>query len=413
MARLDDGRVCFVLGALENEVVEAVITKKKRSYIEAIAANVLEPSMHRVSPKDDAYLSTSPWQVVAFKRENELKTQMIRDVFDQQGIKLPDFDVKSDGEEWAYRNKMEFSFWWSPETDKVDLAFYKRGSNSKIVVDGSSLAPECINEAAREFIAQVNELGIRAGDMKSIVFRSSAQGQVVASLFVKTELDSLTKIDLSIQGFEIWLSDKRSPASVRTKLLKMQGDTTLTDDIFGKTFAYGVNSFFQINVPMYELALKDIRASLLVNQPAIDMFSGVGSIGLSVSKSPVLIELDNDSVSYARQNADASAEVLHMPSEKALDVVVEEINLIVDPPRAGLNKKLLTKICEVRPRRLIYMSCDAATHARDVSALIEAGYSLDSFNAYNFFPKTPHTETLAVLTRSDRMNSHGNKEQDS
>ena len=100
LAHLDDGRVCFVWGALPGEVVEVEITKKKRNFLEAITKKVLSPSEHRVEARDDAYLSTSPWQIVSFDEENKLKQQMISEVFTQHDVALPSFSVLTDQLVW-------------------------------------------------------------------------------------------------------------------------------------------------------------------------------------------------------------------------------------------------------------------------------------------------------------------------
>lgn len=397
LTRTPDGRVCFVWGALPGERVTLEITKKRKSYMEALVADVIEASADRVKPRDAAYLSTSPWQVASFDAENRMKCEVIVDAFGQQSIDLPEFSLQTDGREWGYRNKMEYSFWWTPETDTVDLAFHKRASRAKVPTNSSSLAMESINAVSEAMKAEVNRLSIMARNLKSIVIRSTQGGAAYASIFAKDDIPELDQIELPVEGLEIWLSDPKSPASVQTKLLHQKGAENMSDTVCGRSFSYGVNSFFQVNVPMYELAIKDIRSMVDPGLPTVDMFSGVGSIGLSVADRPELIETDGDSTKWARVNAAGEADVTRSKSEDALDHIARDQNLILDPPRAGLHKKVIEKISEAMPSRVIYMSCEASTHARDVRLLMDAGYRLARFSAYNFFPKTPHTETLALL----------------
>jgi 23S rRNA (uracil1939-C5)-methyltransferase len=129
------------------------------------------------------------------------------------------------------------------------------------------------------------------------------------------------------------------------------------------------------------------------------MYGGVGSIGLSISDDPVIVEIDNATVAMAKHNAEKTgAEVIHASTEKALKYITNDRVLIVDPPRAGLHKDVVTKILEVKPKKLVYLSCNPATQARDI-ALLQEEYSIVAFEGYNFFPRTPHIETLAILQR--------------
>ena len=126
------------------------------------------------------------------------------------------------------------------------------------------------------------------------------------------------------------------------------------------------------------------------------MYAGVGSIGLSVAGSEVqLIEADAATAAMARVNA---AEVIESPSEKVLEYIPSDRTVIFDPPRAGLHDKVVQHTLAVLPPKIIYLSCNPATQARDLAQLQQA-YDITFFEGYNFFPHTPHIETLAVLNR--------------
>lgn len=400
LARSDDGKVAFVWGALPDETVEVEVTKKKSKYIEAVATRVHEASPERVAASDEAYLATSPWQIFSYQFENSQKQILVREVFSQQGIMLPEFSLHASESRLGYRNKMEFSFWWVPETDSVELAFHKRGSSVKVPVSGSSLARQEINEAAEHIRNEVNRLKIEARQLKTVIIRCSKAGSTVASLTVKDESVDVSDISLGkLAGLEVWYSDKRSPASVRTKQLLHLGSIELQDTVLGNTFSYDVHSFFQVNIPMYEQALGTIKKH--VHGQTVDMFSGVGSIGLSASPNPILVEVDNASFEYLQMNANNKGQPVHAASEDAVEYIDSAETLILDPPRAGLHKKVIHAISVARPHTIAYLSCDSATHARDVALLLDSGYQLTTFEAYNFFPCTPHTETLAVLSRAN------------
>jgi len=397
LGELSDGRKVFVWNTLPGEKVHARIIKKKRSYAEAIAEEILEASPERVEPVEANYLATSPWQMMTFDAENKYKKAIVAELFQQAHVQIPEFQVTAPVEQWQYRNKMEYSFWGDDEG--LHLALHQRGSHGKQIVAGSKLAMPAIDVAANAILAQLQKLETRAGDLKTIIVRTSQQGDAAVALFVKPE--TLAKLDLppEIKGLRVYHSNPKSPASVPTKLLYELGDTTLTDELLGKPFAYDVDSFFQVNIPIFEKALQRIKE--FCNEPDIvDMYAGVGSIGLSVAKSRVeLIELDPATANMARANAVESslqAEVVEASTEKALEYIVADKPVIFDPPRAGLHTKVANRVLETLPPKIIYLSCNPATQARDL-ALLQEKYAVAYFEAFNFFPRTPHIETLVVL----------------
>lgn len=397
LADLSDGRKVFVWNALPGETVRIRIIKKKRSYAEAIAEDVLVASPDRVSPLEDNYLSTSPWQILGYSAENGYKSEIARELFAHSLVPMKEIgEAVHDGHEWHYRNKMEYSFWG--DEDGLHLALHSRGSHGKQIVEGSMLARVSLDDGARAILAKLRSLGVRAGDLKTIIVRSSQSDEVVAALY--TKLDDFQKIGLpnELKGLRVYHSDPRSPASVPTKLLYELGDPGLADELLGKRFAYDVDSFFQVNLPVYERALSRIR-EYCKGDPT-DMYAGVGSIGLSVAKKHVsLIELDQKTAAMARVNAESSdieVEVKETSTERALEYITPDKPVIFDPPRAGLHEKVVRQCLETRPPQIIYLSCNPATQARDLGQLQES-YETVFFEVYNFFPKTPHIETLAVL----------------
>lgn len=400
LAELADGRKVFVWNALPGEKVRVRIIKKKRSYAEAIAEEVVKASPERETPREDNYLATSPWQMMTFAAENKYKAEIVQELFAHEKVALPAFDpqVVHDDRQWHYRNKMEYSFWG--DEDGLHLALHQRGSHGKQIVQGSELALPVLDAGARAVLAELQKLHPRAGDLKTIIVRVSQENEVVAALY--TKLDKFTKMSLpeGLKGLRVYHSNPKSPASVPTKLLYELGDATLQDTLLGKTFTYDVDSFFQVNLPIYEQALSRIREH--VNADPVDMYAGVGSIGLSVAKEwTQLIELDPATVAMARQNFAASGlqgEVVEASTEKALEYITGDKPVIFDPPRAGLHQKVVEKCLETLPPQIIYLSCNPATQARDL-ALLQEKYTIEFFEIYNFFPRTPHIETLAVLER--------------
>jgi 23S rRNA (uracil1939-C5)-methyltransferase len=339
---------------------------------------------------------------MTFAAENEHKAAIVAELFAHEKIQLPTWSgVTHDDRDWHYRNKMEYSFWG--DEDGLHLALHQRGSHGKQIVTGSELAMPALDAGANAVLAELAKLRPRAGDLKTIIVRVSQNGDVVAALY--TKLTSFTQMPLptGVKGLRVYHSNPKSPASVPTKLLYQLGDAGLQDELLGKSFTYDADSFFQVNLPVYQQVLERIRR--VVQADPVDMYAGAGSIGLSVAKQwTQLVELDPATVAMARQNfADSGlqGEVVEASAEKSLDYIASDKPVIFDPPRAGLHAKVVERCLEALPPQIIYLSCNPATQARDL-ALLQPAYTIEHFEVFNFFPRTPHIETLAVLTRKEQ-----------
>lgn len=409
LGTLDGGRKIFVWGGLPGETVNVQITKKKSKLAEGVVVEVTEPSSERINPRDEeSYLSTSPWQIMNFESEQHYKAALIEEAFELHDIVLPEpIEVYSDGKQYEYRNKIEFSWWWDKEKETLDLAFFRRGTHGKIPVESTSLAHPSINLAAiaiRDLLR--NKPDVRAFMLKTLLIRCDKNGNVAAQLYVKepdfaqfsdSELESL-----KISGFELIFSNPKSPASVITERLQSWGTTNLSDTILDTPFTYAVEGFFQINIPVYEQALKDMKKWVSDNKPTVDLYSGVGTIGLTIGGENVtLVEINEHAVFEMKRNITAldrekAVKAILAPSESALEYIKSDSTIIVDPPRAGLHEDVINKLLDTTPERIIYLSCNPVTQARDVSRLAEK-YGIRHHQGYNFFPRTPHIEHLIVL----------------
>lgn len=412
---LDDGRKAFVWGGLPKELVTIRVTKKKSHFVEGIVTEITEESPERITPKDEnSYLSTSPWQIMPMSSEQSYKASLIEEAFLLHNITLPEkIEVFSDGVEFNYRNKVEFS-WFGDKTDDdeketLDLAFFKRGGKGKVVVDGTSLAHPSINKLAIEIRDLLREKPIVARQLKTLLIRSDQRGNAVWQLYVKDKIENLISDDeaklLSAKGGEIIYSDPKSPASRITERLNKFGDTTLSDMILGVAFNYACEGFFQINIPVYEKALSDMKAWINCNEKlsTLDLYSGVGTIGLTIGGDDVtLVEINEHAVAEMQRNITKlnrpNAKAILAPSEKSLEYITGKQIVIVDPPRAGLHSDVTNRLLETEPPRIIYLSCNPVTQARDVS-LLQEKYEIVHHQGYNFFPRTPHIEHLVVLDK--------------
>lgn len=152
-------------------------------------------------------------------------------------------------------------------------------------------------------------------------------------------------------------------------------------------------------MPAFEAALKQIDLATAGATNKIDMYSGVGTIGIAIDGTKVLVESDEHNVRMAKANVgNRDIEVVHATSESAFDYITPVATIILDPPRAGLHANLTHKLLEARPLAVVYLSCNPATQARDVARLQE-GYTIRKFEGYNFFPRTPHIESLVILEK--------------
>ena len=411
LGTLDDGRKVFVWNGLPGESVEFDISKKKSNYLEGIASNITNPSPDRIPPQEPgSYLSTSPWQMMTFDAEQRYKSQLISEAFELHHVEIPESNVYSDEIQFGYRNKLEFSWYGDTDAtsgvDTLDLAFFRRGSKGKVIVDGSKLANPNINTLARSIRDLLRTKPVTARNLKTLLIRSDQHGNCVWQLYIKDKITDLITpaeaAELPSQGGEVIFSNPKSPASVITQRLESFGNTTLTDTILGTTFRYATEGFFQVNIPVYEQALQDMKSWIPVDRPTVDMYSGVGTIGLTIgSPDTVLVELNEHAVREMQRNiADLgrSATAVLAASEQALEHITSERTIILDPPRAGLHADVVARLLDQAPERIIYLSCNPTTQARDVALLLEK-YQITHTQGYNFFPRTPHIENLVILDR--------------
>ncbi len=404
LGTLEDGRKIFFWNALPGEdVSEYEIVKKKSHYYEAIATKIKNPSEFRTNPKDPCFLSTSPWQIIDWDYENQLKTELVVEIFREHQIDITRPHIFTDNNPYYYRNKMEYALYWNNETELIELAFRLRGSHRKISINTSSIERPEIFAAAQRIINDLNSRHEEARKYQSILLRCNQNGEVSGGLYENHKPHPVFK--------------------------------NLTDDILGQTYSYSPNGFFQINLPVYELALKEIKKHINTDN-VLDLYAGVGTIGLSVARDRqlTLVEVDKSAYKELERNCftgqgDTTSEehnhrrgdygateprnggregafrrsdvALPKPilakSEDALNFVNFNQAVILDPPRAGCDVKLINKLLEITPQKIIYLSCNPATQARDVKMLLDK-YKIEEIKTFNFFPRTPHIENLVILS---------------
>lgn len=404
-----EGKVTFIYNALPGEEVGFYITKVKKNYFEGIAEEIVKPSPDRISALEpEQFLSTSPWQILSWEKELEWKEKIAHEAFFKVNDIPPQIELAATPKpQYEYRNKMEFSF--TEDTNgKISLALFKRGSKRKIPITGSKLAEPIINEIVQSVCDWLNTQALTANDLKVLIVRSNGQGQGIAALFLTKEAPDLFEIPTltsDFLGFKVYYSNPKSPAAVPTKLLYSSGQDYLIATIDGFKLKFGLLSFFQVNIPLFQETLNDLKQFIPKNSDVVDYYSGVGAIGLPLApnlKSLIMVDNNAEAISYAQDNIALNkipnAKAKCLPSEKITDLIEPHKTIILDPPRAGLHPKMIKQLLAKLPQQIIYLSCNLSTQARDLEHL-QDHYKLSFIKLYNFFPRTPHIECLCVLER--------------
>ena len=365
----ESGKKFFFWNALPGEQVEEYeILKNKSSYCIARATKIKNISPHRIKEKDACFLSTSPWQILDYNYELKQKSLLVQEIFREHEITIDPPEVVTDKKDYFYRNKMEYALYFNHEDEKIHLAFHARGSHQKILVKSSSIERPEIFKKALEIVEDLNNRHEEARKYQSLLLRCNQNGEVSGGLF-----------------------ENKKPHPVFKNL---------KDKVLGHEYSYSPNGFFQINLPVYELALKEIKDHILAGE-VLDLYAGVGTIGLSVArdKKLTLVEVDKSAYKELENNSKncPNATTILEKSENVTNYINKNQTVILDPPRAGADKKLIDKLLEAKPQKIIYLSCNPATQARDIKILLEK-YHIELIKTYNFFPRTPHIENLAILS---------------
>lgn len=431
----------FILNALPNEIVEVEIHNKKHKNYFGNAVSIQNISENRIEPKEDHYTSCSPWQILKYEEQIKNKLEFLQKAFDAYKIRLPDIKLMPAEEQdrWNYRNKVEYGFYTNKETEETSLSFFKRGSHfGKVIVKECCLIHKNLDISAQKILKWVQAKGLGGFQLKTVLLRSSSTtGKVMATLFIKDETIKVDQSELDgilddiLIGFKVVFSNPLSPSSIVTTELATVGNLILTEKIGKLNLEFGIDNFFQVHVPQFQKVLKILQTELkkVVSDKfklsgkdgavrtdilAADLYSGVGTIGLSVLDlfaKVKMIELSPMSREITLRNAknnnldDSKLEIWEGATEKSLDALNGENVIIVDPPRSGLPFKVAEKLLEVSPEIIVYLSCNPFTQARDLAILIKQ-YNIHFQQAFDSYPQTPHIENLIILTKAERFNSN-------
>jgi 23S rRNA (uracil1939-C5)-methyltransferase len=417
------GYVVFVRDAIPGDRVRAVVTKRKRAYGEARVLELLEPAPDRVAPAADH--PGAPWQVLPYERQLETKAVQVDDALRRIG-RLDGFELEPivpAVERWRYRNKLEYSF-GTDEGGALVCGFHAAGSWERIEhVEDCLLASERGNEARRAALAWCRARGLSAYDrrtqdglLRNLVVREGRRtGELQVRLVTSDEAIDLDGFAEAVGAVSVlWTRAAgvgETTAGGATEVL--HGTEAIDEEIAGLRVRVGAEAFLQTNTEMAErlYRLAGEYAALKGWERVYDLFCGIGTIGLSLAQRAgeiwgleVVEEAIADAIVNARANEIDNARFFAGDVRLALRELVELAGrpdvLVVDPPRAGLSAKVVRRVIEAAPARIVYVSCNPTTLAPNAAQLGEAGYALRRVRPVDMFPQTPHIECVALLERA-------------
>jgi 23S rRNA (uracil1939-C5)-methyltransferase len=415
-----DGYVVFVAGAVPGDKVRAVVGKSKKAYAEARTVEVLEPSPDRIAPL--AQHPGAPWQVLPYERQLEIKAEQVADALARIG-RLSGFEqepIVPAEAQWRYRNKLEYSFGTGDDGELV-LGFHAPGQWNEIVpLDDCLLASERGNALREQALAWCRGQGLPAWDrhshtgiLRNLVVREGRRtGEFQVRLITSPATIDGESFAEAIDAESVFLTQTadlgESTQGGRTTLLK--GAPQLRERLFDLDFLVSPEAFFQTNTEMAEqlYTLATEYAGLRGHERVFDLYCGIGTIGLHLAaraREVIGVEIIEpavaDAIANARLNDITNAQFLAGDIRVSMRELVERAGrpdvAIVDPPRAGLSQKVVRRIVEAAPKRIVYVSCNPTTLAPNAAQLVEAGYRLVKVRPVDMFPQTPHIETVALL----------------
>ena len=423
-----EGCAVFIPNAIVGETCRVRIEKAQKTWAAGKLVEILEKSPHRINrecPVAKQCGGCDFWHM-DYNEECRLKADRARQALNRiGGERLEDIPFLSAPTTTCYRNKAQYPV--SSQKGRMYAGFFRAGTHNVVENDRCLILPEETDRIKKLVVDYVNHYRVTAYDeitgkglLRHIyVRRGVVSQQVLVCLVVNGKKlphpeDLIARLQ-SVPGFtSLVLSVNTRPGNtiLGDEEIVLYGPGYIEDTLCGLTFRLSPHSFYQINhhqaQRLYEVAIT--QAEITKNDFVLDLYCGVGTITLAMAKAAgkvIGVEVVEQAVADARENArrngitnaeffcaDAGTAALEL-EEKGIrpDVVV------VDPPRKGLNADAIAAICKMAPRRVVYISCDPATLARDVALLKENGYAVKTATAADLFPRCAHVETIVLLVR--------------
>lgn len=429
-----DGQVIFVPFTAIGDLVETEAVKVKSSYAVGRLIKIIEPSLDRIEPKCGIYEECGGChlQHIKYDEQKKIKRNFIESAMQRiggfDGIKCD--EMLSMEEPYRYRNKCIFSIGRGSNGEPVS-GFFARGTHSiaesSDCIVGSEINTE-INNAILEYMKECNiepyDEKTHSGLVRRVFIRSAKEtGEIMTVVAVngnnipKREklIKKLRAVSSDIVSIYININKEKGSTLLGRENRLIYGREYISDKLCGTWFKISPNSFYQINPYMteklYNKALE--YAQITDNDKVLDVYCGIGTISLAAAKqakSVTGIEIVKQAIKDAEENA-VSNEIVNArfyaeSAEKAVPRLISSgfspDIVIIDPPRKGSDEKTLKAIISAQPKRIIYVSCNPATLARDVKYLAANGYGPKKICGVDMFPHTCHVETVVLMSRAEK-----------
>lgn len=427
-----EGFTVFVPGALPQEEVRAAVKVVKKHYASAQLLEIVKPSPERVQPACPVYDRCGGCQLqhLSYAGQLQVKRQHVQDALARIGhLDTEVLPVLGCANPWNYRNKMQFPAAMDA-AGVLNIGCYAAATHSVVDTEGCLIQKEANNQVLLTVRKWMKRFGISAYDEKTgkglvrhVMARAGVRsGQVMAVLITsaydiphKKELISwLTTYVPELVSVVQNINKKATNVVMGSKTRVLYGEPTIKDSLGALTFNISAQSFFQVNSEqaekLYNKALE--FAALQGNETIVDVYCGTGTISLYMAKHAKKvygIEIVASAIEDANRNAqdngcanaefilgDAAAELPELLAKGVLPDVV-----LVDPPRAGCEERVLEAIAGVGPQRIVYVSCSPASLARDLAYLEQHGYKAVVAQPVDMFPMTSHVETVVLLQKEE------------
>ncbi|RYD51802.1 MAG: 23S rRNA (uracil(1939)-C(5))-methyltransferase RlmD [Sphingobacteriales bacterium] len=445
IGHLEDGKVVFVAGAIPGDVVSAWPGKEKKTWMDARLVRVNVPSPDRVQPFCPHFglCGGCKWQMLPYEKQLQYKQQQVGDQLQRiSGIELPEIQpIIGSAADRYYRNKLEFTFSATRYRTSAELAeagdeklpeegalgFHAPGLFDKVVpIQTCFLQPDPTNEVLRVLRDYTERNGLtyynfktHEGWLRNVVLRVARTGQVLLNLVLAYEdveareaiLAHLLQEIPQITSLHYTINQKVNDTLYDQDIITVKGPGYITEMLEDFSFKISPKSFFQTNTQQAERMYQEVRtaAGLTGTEVLYDLYCGTGSIGIFCSRQAgkiIGIEAVADAVTDAKANAELNGlsgkcqfyagDVSKICTPDFFREHGRPDVLITDPPRAGMHEDLINQILAIRAPRVVYVSCNPATQARDL-ALLDRSYRVTWLQPLDLFPHTHHIENIAVL----------------
>lgn len=444
IAHLDEGKVLFVENAIPGDVVDVLVTKDKKSWAEGRITKLVTPSPSRVAPfcQHFGICGGCKWQMLPYPQQLIYKQQQVSDQLTRIGkVALPEIETIAGSEnERYYRNKLEFTFSNTRYRTYEELAdadgaslpiesalgFHAPGLFDKVVeIETCYLQQEPTNlllKTLREYATAHNmpyyDYRQHKGWLRNAVLRVARTGEILVNLVVQTEdkeklfpmLDHLLATIPGITTLHYTVNPKLNDTIYDLDVVCYKGKGYIEETLEEFKFKISPKSFFQTNTYQAETLYRITRefAGLTGNEIVYDLYCGTGSIGIFCSKGAkkiIGIEVVEDAIADAKENAALNGithcdfyagDVAAICTDSFFETHGKPDVIITDPPRAGMHEKLVQQILKMKAPKVVYVSCNPATQARDLQLLDEL-YVVKRVKPVDMFPHTHHIENVVLL----------------